>query len=280
MQPHSMTNKAKNPSLYLAQKCVLIVDDDPLARDVLVLMLERIRLNVCTAIDGTDALEKCQTQHFDLLLMDCHMPEMDGYDATRQIRSLPAYKNTPIVALTADSFDSTIDRCHEAGMNTILTKPISQNELKTTLDSFFKPVPGQDATSQPLKTNQNAVKEQPPVSTIEQLRKLCESYRPSLVVQLINTYLENTPPLLEKLKSAVTDGDIEKIIFFSHRLKSSSAMLNLTEISHAFSTIQQLAEENYRSDQVQSILNPIVQSYHQLEQIMLQYKANLNDLNQ
>ncbi len=116
---------------------VLLVDDTRLNLVITCKMLERIGCKVQTATQGREALQAVQARHFDLVLMDCSMPVMDGYQATRAIRSLgSAYAEIPIVALTAYAMAGDRERCLEAGMNDYLSKPIKMEELERLLGKF------------------------------------------------------------------------------------------------------------------------------------------------
>ncbi len=86
---------------------------------------------------GGEALEQLEHSHFDLVLMDCNMPVMDGYEASRQIRSSGRWPNLPIVALTANAMPDERERCKAAGMNDYLAKPFRRAELVSILDQWI-----------------------------------------------------------------------------------------------------------------------------------------------
>ena len=118
----------------LAARHVLLVEDHPINRQYMAAVLERLGQHGRLADNGLQALQMVQQHSFDLVLMDVHMPVMDGVEATRAIRALGgATARTPIVALTADVFDDTERRCHEAGVDQVLTKPISRQTLARLL---------------------------------------------------------------------------------------------------------------------------------------------------
>ncbi len=102
-------------------------------------MLEGFGLTVSNAENGQDALHQLQKNTFDLILMDCEMPIMDGYEASRRIRSMQlGQQRTSIIALTADAFDENRKKCEEAGMDDFLSKPIMENVLLATLQRWIK----------------------------------------------------------------------------------------------------------------------------------------------
>lgn len=108
---------------------VLLVEDNQINTEVATHMLENLGINVRTAEDGGEALEKLASHTFDLVLMDVQMPIMDGYEATRRIRSMDRYAELPIIALTAHAMSGDKEKSLQAGMNDHLTKPIDPDEL-------------------------------------------------------------------------------------------------------------------------------------------------------
>ena len=118
---------------------VLVVDDNPVNLEVMQAMLVRHGLVVDCASDGVLAVARAQSQAYDLILMDMHMPLMDGLEATRRIRALPLHTRTPILAMTANVYEEDRERCQAAGMNAHLAKPIDVQALEKALDRWLAP---------------------------------------------------------------------------------------------------------------------------------------------
>ena len=121
---------------------VLLVEDNELNREIATAILEEAGLKVDTAADGTEAVDimyKADEDEYDLIFMDIQMPKMDGYTATREIRTLDNSRkaNIPIVAMTANAFDEDRKKSLEAGMNAHIAKPISIDEIAKVLDTIF-----------------------------------------------------------------------------------------------------------------------------------------------
>jgi PAS domain S-box-containing protein len=117
---------------------ILIVDDEPLNLEVAQYMLEEIGLRVDTAVDGASALSLARENAYAAILMDMQMPTLDGLEATKQLRTLPGYQDTPILAMTANAFAEDKARCLAAGMNDFIAKPVNSEQLYSLLLSWLE----------------------------------------------------------------------------------------------------------------------------------------------
>jgi CheY-like chemotaxis protein len=116
-----------------AGRRILVVEDDSINQEILKVLLESCGLRVDLAGTGVQALLAARAACYEMILMDLRMPEMDGFQATREIRALPGYGVTPIIALTADVFEEDRRRCLEAGMDAHLGKPVEPSLLFATI---------------------------------------------------------------------------------------------------------------------------------------------------
>lgn len=136
----SLDAVASNESLQLNAR-ILLVEDNPVNQMVAQKMLERIGLKATLANNGVEALQCLDGQSFDLVLMDCQMPEMDGFDATREIRKLelktPQQQRLPIIAMTANVMSGDRERCLEIGMDDYIGKPVQRDQLATVLRKWL-----------------------------------------------------------------------------------------------------------------------------------------------
>lgn len=113
-----------------------MVEDNPVNQLVAKGMLSKLGCDVVVAAHGGEALTQLEQRTFDLVLMDCNMPVMDGYEATRQIRHRGRWPKLPIVALTANAMPEERERCRSAGMNDYLAKPFRREELAALIDTW------------------------------------------------------------------------------------------------------------------------------------------------
>jgi CheY-like chemotaxis protein len=117
---------------------VLVAEDNPVNQRVVVGLLAKLGCEAIVVADGARAVASSQGGRFDVILMDCQMPELDGFEATRRIRAeQPGH--VPIIALTAGALDGDRERCLVAGMDDYLAKPVRLEELAAALSKWVKP---------------------------------------------------------------------------------------------------------------------------------------------
>jgi len=122
-----------------AAKRVLLVDDSKVNLKVTTKLLEKVGMQVEAAHNGREAVERLTTDSFDLVLMDCQMPVMDGFEATKEIRGLsPESQRIPIIALTAGESDAEVQKCLQAGMNSVIAKPINKRKIENILKTLWE----------------------------------------------------------------------------------------------------------------------------------------------
>lgn len=133
----STSTDQRTPVEVCAGRQLLLVEDEPINREVALELLADLGLHVDTAEDGAEAVALARQKRYDAILMDMQMPVMDGLEATRQIRRLPHAAQVPIIAMTANAFAEDRQRCMEAGMNDFLSKPVEPERLVTVLQHWL-----------------------------------------------------------------------------------------------------------------------------------------------
>jgi len=119
---------------------LLLVEDNKINQKVALLMLKNLGYSADVAHNGVQALLAIESVHYDLILMDCMMPEMDGLEATKRLRGISGhYRSVPVVAMTASAFDDDRVACLTAGMNDFLSKPVNEADLASKLAFWLSP---------------------------------------------------------------------------------------------------------------------------------------------
>ena len=119
---------------------VLVVEDNAVNQRVAVTMLAKFGIRAEVAANGREGLEKLRAQEYDLVFVDCQMPEMNGYEATTQIRRMDnSNRQVPVVAMTAQAIDGSRERCLEHGMDDFIAKPVKLEDLKRALEVWLRP---------------------------------------------------------------------------------------------------------------------------------------------
>jgi CheY-like chemotaxis protein/HPt (histidine-containing phosphotransfer) domain-containing protein len=220
---------------------VLLVEDNKVNQMVAQKMLEGLGCEVRLAANGREALEIWLSQRFDLILMDCQMPLMDGYTATSELRrheESTGATRVPVVALTANALEGDRERCLAAGMDDYLSKPFRRETLGTVLARWLPAaLPGArkaDAVAAAAPALEPAIDRK----ALDGIRALANDTAPDLLDQVIRLYLESAPELLGRLRGGFTDDDKDAVRMASHTLKSSSANLGATRLAELCKTIE------------------------------------------
>ncbi|CAN7343245.1 EAL domain-containing protein [Pseudoduganella sp. LjRoot289] len=246
-------------SLPARQFRVLVAEDNRTNQMVAAGMLA---MNNCVcefAANGREAVEAAKRSRFDLILMDCSMPEMDGYEATAHIRVAEeaAGLRTPLVAMTANTQRGDAEKCMAAGMDDYLAKPITLVELRHKLqkwlphggEAYGERAPGAQAQSGNPGASGLSGSSAPPADTLEappidmevfgKLREILGS----ALAHAVSPYLEDSPVYLNELEQAVHSGDIDTARARAHALKGSSGNLGANELARLAQQIEELAIE-------------------------------------
>lgn len=123
---------------FKGERKVLLVEDNTVNQTVIQAMLSSLGFDVVVVSDGAQAIHQANTEHFAAILMDCRLPIIDGYEATRQIRQLPGCVGLPIIALTANALQGDREACLQAGMNDYLAKPFKRNDLEQIIQRWVQ----------------------------------------------------------------------------------------------------------------------------------------------
>ncbi len=267
--PHSAVQFLREGAPEPKQLNVLLAEDNIVNQEVAINMLESLGCKVSVANNGREAIQALAQSPYDLVFMDCQMPEMDGFEATVTIRRNEGRtKHTTIIALTANAMQGDQERCLAAGMDDYLSKPFTQEKLRKVLLRWGKATATQREEASPPPVQSETPPPQPASSflvlddaALAELRKLQRPGHPNIVHKCITTYMIDTPPRMTALCAAITSSDSNALREAAHSLKSSSALVGAIRFSQLCKDLEQMGRAQAVA-QAQPLL-PIITSVYE-----------------
>ncbi|PYM11817.1 MAG: hypothetical protein DME18_12930, partial [Verrucomicrobia bacterium] len=220
---------------------VLVAEDNAVNQKVALQQLRRIGYAADVVGNGLEVLATLERIPYDVVLMDCQMPELDGYEATRRIREREKEKRLPhlrIVAMTANAMEGDREKCLAAGMDDFLTKPVRIEELEAVLE---RNVPVR-LPSPPLPDTPRSYATVNPDS-LARLRELRTPGEPDPVAEIIGLFLDQTPAYLQSLKTACEEKDHEALKKTAHTLKGSCGNLGVEQMAAGCKELELIARQ-------------------------------------
>lgn len=244
------TTGSHGPSQCVGSKTILLVEDNEISREVVSEILTELGYRCREARTGLEAVEAVRKGNVDLVLMDCQMPEMDGYEATRVIRRRErvspeecAGRRVPIVALTAHAAKSDRERCLAAGMDGYLSKPIDPGELAGMLKKWLDGNGRSPRCETGSPGEEKTTGEQAAVIDYPSLMETCMGRR-ELAEKLIRMFLDNTGDSLQTLESALQLSDAQTIAATAHSLKGAAGTVSAMAMWDLSARLETMGREN------------------------------------
>ncbi|MFA5983256.1 MAG: EAL domain-containing protein [Methylococcaceae bacterium] len=258
-----IASSTANTPILVKGGLILLAEDQPVNQQVGKYMLQDMGYQVEIAVNGLEAVSLSATKQFDLILMDCHMPEMDGFEATQAIRERElascGQHRVPIVALTADVQKGVDTQCLKAGMDSYLSKPFNKKQLQAMLNKWLV-----------VKQNESGVQEitntikQPQTSSVpgaakrdaailnsealNNLRQIRTDTGESLLEMAINLFLQSAQETLNDIKAAFANQDYPALNKAAHSFKSVCANVGAEALSDCCAAIENLAKHSDMAD--------------------------------
>ncbi len=227
---------------------VLLAEDSVVNQKIAMHTLSVLGCKVDVVFNGKEAVEAFFRNQYDLIFMDCMMPEMDGFEATMMIRSSESqFEGTregtrvPVIAMTARISEENREKCKEAGMDDYINKPFGTEELGNILNRWLPCA----VNSAPLEGK-----------IIDTIRSVKKNGKSELLNEVLRSYIDSTPELLKKLQDAVAGNDAETMHETAHPFKSASGnmgALHLAELCREMESIGQAGELEKAGDVLSSI---------------------------
>ena len=230
---------------------VLLVEDNDINQALAEAMLQKLGLTWKLATNGEEAVAAIQTAHYDVVLMDCQMPVMDGFEATAIIRCLSdaTKAGVPIIALTANAMQGDEKSCLDAGMNHFLAKPYTLPQLQSVLATWLTPTTHGHTPLDPLPARYLDVDDSViNPKALQTLRDLDESGGDALLRRIVTSFLSSADAQMNKLETAVAGGDADALRQVAHGWKSSAANLGAEMFASTLRELEKCGRQNRLAD--------------------------------
>ena len=249
--PYVINHETKaNPTRFEAR--VLLAEDNPVNQEVARSMLEGLGCQVDVAGDGREVLSALSRLSYDIVLMDCQMPNMDGFEATREIRQRQQVgdKHGTIIALTANAMEGDRERCLAAGMDDYLSKPLRADELQAILMRWLPDHTHRTTQAQladiSLKKTEALPQQESAINpkALDNILVLAQQGPDDLLKRVLGLYLQSASELLAQLRDAIQRQDATAMGRAAHSLKSSSANVGAEDLATLCKELEVLGRAN------------------------------------
>ncbi|WP_133131433.1 response regulator [Legionella yabuuchiae] len=258
--------QTSSPSEEKDEHRILLVEDNAIAQNVAKILLKQFNCFVDTAEDGKTALQLWKENSYDLIFMDIGLLDMDGYQVTHHIRNQEAatHRHTPIIALTAHAGDENKQRAIEAGMNAVLTKPLTQKNCQDMLDSFIASRSHEKREKNrylaDLPDDEKELLELSPYPLLDVEEAVKTSGDEALLTTLLDMMINDSlPEDISQMKAAYDAEDWERIQKLAHKIKGGAVYVGTEKMKMAC----QYLERYYKSGQCE-LLEPLYQQMLQV----------------
>ncbi|MGH2850118.1 MAG: ATP-binding protein [Solirubrobacteraceae bacterium] len=223
---------------------ILIADDNPVNQQVLLRQAQRLGIDAEVVVNGQEVLAALERSTYDAVLMDCQMPVMDGYAATREIREREARERRPrlpIVAVTANAMREDFDRCRDAGMDDFIAKPVALAALAKAIERAVAASRGDAAPAAATALAPDAPAGGVDMVALSSLRD--DLGGPDALARIVRLFLEQLEPQAEQIDVAARNGEHETLARAAHRMRSSAATLGATMLAELLGALEIAAHD-------------------------------------
>jgi CheY-like chemotaxis protein len=243
---------------------ILLVEDHPVNQMVILNQLQMLGLQADCVGNGQDAIAQLQAQNYDIVLMDCQMPVLDGYEATQELRRREgSSRHTVVIALTAHALPSDRDKCLAAGMDDYLSKPVDQEALGATIERWAKLALKSEVKNTLASSSSSMNTNETPLD-LERLNALSRG-KIGFQQRLVQMFVENAQPGLEKMRHALQVNDFATVEQQAHRIKGASANVGV----RLMPTVAAQIERQAREKTLQGTVEQLESLEKQLEQVKI-----------
>ncbi len=299
-----------NPEKSVTQKTglkILVAEDNPVNQQYAKALLKKLNFDADVVANGQLAIQALSEQTYDLVLMDCQMPVLDGYEATKIIRNHTDddIKNIPIIAMTANALTGDRDKCLDAGMSDYLSKPVRPKDLTTMLNKWLSTNsnishPALIKNEEPASSSVASIKTEEPTNVIElhqpehraqqslslinnskllptlntvHLNSLFDPEDPYFLGSLIKIYLKSSREVLDKINITIQNDNFDKTSMYAHSLKSSSSNIGAEHLAYLCAELEKCTKEKNPKSEIMMIYTKISNEYDLIQNELNNHKA-------
>ena len=274
-RPRSQPLGSLAPLLGPARACrILVAEDNPINQRVALALLEKLGYRAQAVATGPEVLRALEAVHYHIILMDCQLPEIDGFEATREIRRRehqardPAHDPSHIIAMTALAQPGARERCLASGMNDYLSKPVRIEDLTEALRKALDNIPiATKPDDDPAPAVPRTLGEAVDPAALDVLRQLQSSHRPDPLGEMVGLFLRQAPACIREIDLSLTRYEAHAVEQAAHSLKGSASTMG----AHQLAEICRRIEDHARKGSLQV-------AGHLLNQLRVEYSKVRDEL--
>lgn len=257
-QMNQIVKEIKALSENSKNKLVLIAEDNRINQTIAVNYLNKLGIESEVVSNGIELLNIIGNREFDLILMDCQMPQLDGFETTKQIRiSGMPYASVPIIAMTAHHSDEEKQKCFNSGMDEVITKPINPVEFKDKLEFFLK------INTEKKEKISNPIGE-------DNLNKIIKNLGIDTAKELVELFLIEAPKIFNEFKQALSNKDFKTLSSLAHSFKNQTLELGAIKISSVMQKIEAINKNGFNEKSVK-LINEASKEYEKTKSYLLSF---------
>jgi signal transduction histidine kinase/CheY-like chemotaxis protein/HPt (histidine-containing phosphotransfer) domain-containing protein len=263
---------------------ILLGEDNAVNQEIALLMLQSMGCTVTVAQNGREVLEHAQRSRYDVILMDCQMPEMDGFEATTRIREWERHESRapmPIIALTAHATPGDREQCLAKGMNDYIAKPFSMEQLQTVLTTWLSSIPTTDIQQLPASSQSSLRPSIPSASASapdsdatfivdrnawKSITGLQRPGNPDVLAQILSLYLADSHEVVATIRQGMANENAQVVSQAAHSLRSRSAMLGAVSLSKLCRQLEDLSRQGQLKE-AEPLVAPLSEAFAHASQI-------------
>jgi two-component system sensor histidine kinase/response regulator len=255
---------------------VLVAEDNVINQKVTLRQLQKLGFSADAVANGLEVLHAIERIPYDVILMDCQMPELDGYETTRRIRLEESrarlrgnIEQQYIVAMTANALTGDREECIAAGMNDYVSKPVRMDELCSALDRATRFVQSQQAEADSNSISGPVLDQ----AVIESLRELRTPNEPDPLSELVEIFVADTPGRIEKIESTARVKDFHELETACHALKGSASNIGAIGLANYCASLLREARDGFRDPDEKKIGERLRKQFEKTKAALLEEKA-------